>query len=335
MAGSRPGHTPAPAARARLYGTLFYANYLTRAIALYRSLERHCGGEFELVMLCMDAAALRICQQLDLPRARLVSVQQLERRDAELAAVKPLRTIAEYCFTCAPPLLIYLLDQVAPGETVVYLDADLMFFADPQAIFEEWGDNDIAIHEHRLPPGKRDAAELYGVFNVGWVGIRNSPEGRRCLERWRRQCIEACTFDPARGLCHDQKYLDEWPALYRGLTVLQNKGVGIGPWNAETYEFSSTDGAPQVDGVPLIFYHFHAMSIAYDNVFGRIAIVPAPGYPLSRSHMRLVYEPYARALRAAQREVSRTRAGGRLPLKRPSLWTLVKMMRWTHLVYSR
>src|SRR5690348_4622457 len=98
--------------RTRLFGTLFYANYLTRALALYRSLERYFEGDFTLVMLCMDDAGLRIIEELRLPRAEAVPVSELERRDASLRAVKAARSIAEYSWTCAPPLLLHLLDRV-------------------------------------------------------------------------------------------------------------------------------------------------------------------------------------------------------------------------------
>lgn len=143
-------------------------------------------------------------------------------------------------------------------------------------------------------------------------------------------------MDSARGLCGDQKYLDEWPALYDHLTVLRNKGAGVGPWNIERFEIATINGTPQIDGMPLIFYHYQGMRIVRDRVFGHIAIIPGPAQVrFSRLHKRLLYAPYARALRAAQREVNRVAVNGEIPANRLSLWKLAKMMRWADILYAR
>jgi len=313
--------------RARLFGTLFYANYLTRALALYRSLEAHFAGDFTLVMLCMDEAARRVIEQLELPHVEAVPVSDLERTFQELAAVKLQRTIAEYSWTVTPFLLRRLLGRVAPGDSVVYLDADMMFYSDPQPIFDEWGGADIAIHEHRYAPRHHHFERTSGRFNVGWVGVRNSDQGKRCVERWAGQCIARCVHDPARGLCGDQTYLDEWPALYDRLVVLQHKGAGLGPWNLDRYTMSAAGTAPYVDGMPVIFYHFSALRILHANLFGHLVIIPALGYRFAPIQRRLIYRPYAERLRAAAREVRAVAAGAALVDRRPTLPEIRAMRR--------
>lgn len=291
--------------RTRLFGTLFYANYLVRALALHRSLETYFGTHYTLVMLAMDAEAERVLEQLSLQRVRIKPIRDLEAEDSVLESVKAARSIAEYSWTCAPALLRSLLKEVPEGETVAYLDADLMFFADPQPIFDEWGANDIAIHGHRFASAHMDKLEGSGIFNVGFVGLRNAKQGRACLERWYAQCIDACCLDLARGLCGDQKYLDEWPALYDRLTILEHKGVGVGPWNIEQYTVAEVGGRPHVDGVPVIFYHYHAMRVLADDLFGELVIRPASGYDFSPVELRTLYHPYAVALRDGFRAVRR------------------------------
>ena len=313
--------------RARLFGTLFYANYLTRALALYRSLEAHFAGDFTLAMVCMDDAARRAIEQLKLQRVEAVPVSDLEQTFPAMAAVKPQRTIGEYSWTATPFLLRWLLGRVAPGETVVYLDADMMFYSDPQPLFDEWGDADIAIHEHRYAPRHRHYERTSGRFNVGWVGVRNSDQGRKCLERWAGQCIELCVHDAARGLCGDQTYLDEWPTLYDRLVILQHKGAGLGPWNVDQYAMSEAGTTPQVDRVPVIFYHFSALRILHANLFGHLAIIPALGYRFTPIQRRLIYRPYAERLREAAKQV-RTVVAGAAPVdRRPTLPEIRAMRR--------
>jgi len=318
----------------QLFGTLFYANYLIRAMALYRSLEAHFGRDFTLVMLCMDEASIRILERLKLPRARIVPVSELEQRDPDLAAVKATRSVAEYSWTCAPPLLLHLIDQVRPGESVAYLDADLMFFSAPSPIFEEWGEADILIHEHRFAPEHLAKARDSGIFNVGFVGARRSEEGLRCLERWRAQCLAACRLDPDHGLCGDQKYLEEWPGLYPGLRILRHPGAGLAPWNIARYALSATDAGVQVDGLPLVFYHYHSMRVVHDDVAGHVVLQPAFGYEFTRQQIELIYRPYARRLQAAYAEVREAGAGSNLPRIAPPLGQTLAAMAQPGIVSS-
>ena len=287
----------------RLYCTLFDSNYASRGLALYRSLERCLREDFVLAILCMDAEVERLLKKLRLPRVRLMRVEDL--RDPELLALRGQRPAREFCWTCAPALMRSLLREVEPGETVTYLDADLMFFDDPAPVFAEMGDRDIVIHEHRFGPERAHMAASSGIFNVGLVSIRHAPQGVACVERWRAQCIECCELDPERGLCGDQKYLDEWPALYDRLVILQHKGAGLAPWNIENYRIEPAADGPGVlvDGEKLIFYHYHALRVVSYGRFGVCWIWPSAGYNFTSAHNRLIYKPYAAALRAAAREL--------------------------------
>jgi Nucleotide-diphospho-sugar transferase len=301
--------------RPRLFGTLFYANYLTRALALYRSLGTHFAQPFTLLALCMDDLSADILRDLDLPNLRILRIGELEARYPELAVVKPSRSIGEYSWTCTPAFMRFMLTEVGAGEAIAYLDADLMFFSDVQPVFDEWGENDILIHEHRYAPRHRDMIPTSGIFNVGLVAIRHTSQGINCLERWYEQCIALCTLDGTRGLCGDQGYLDEWPALYDRLTILRHKGAGLAPWNLEQYELSRKAGYTYVDGAPLIFYHYHAFRWL-GACLGRGLVVPSLGYDFTPSQLQLIYRPYVAALAAAERSVRLTRLGAELPRTR-------------------
>ncbi|HWE72077.1 MAG TPA: putative nucleotide-diphospho-sugar transferase [Stellaceae bacterium] len=313
--------------RPQLFGTLFYANYLTRALALYRSLEECFMRPFTLLALCMDDLAAAILRELDLPHIRILRIGDLEARFPELARVKPSRSIGEYSWTCTPALLRYLLSEVGTGESVAYLDADLMFFSDPQPVFDEWDDNDILIHEHRYAPQHRHMIPTSGTYNVGLVAIRNTPQGRVCLERWYDQCIEICVLDGTRGLCGDQGYLDEWPKLYDRVTVLQHKGAGLAPWNVEQYALSERSLGACVDNAPLIFYHYHAFRWLA-SFLGRVLVVPSLGYDFTAQQLRLIYRPYVAALAGAERSARATRSGADLPRPRIGADEQAMWRRW-------
>ena len=295
--------------------TLFDRHYATRGIALYRSLERTCRSDFRLTILCMDVETQALLAKLNLPRVELILPRDLG--DADLLAVEKSRPRREFCWTCPPSLMLHMLDRLAPGEIATYVDADLAFFSDPQPVYDEMDGKDVAIHGHRFSPEYQASEATSGIFNVGLIAVRNAPQGRACLERWRAQCLEKCELDPDNGYCGDQKYLDEWPALYDRLVVLEHPGVCLAPWNIRNYAVGERDGQVTVSGAPLIFYHYHSLVPLRMNLLGRCALIPSHGYRFSSAEQRLIYRPYAALLRQAQREID-LRTPGSLARSRAS-----------------
>lgn len=279
--------------------TLFDSNYAARGLSLYRSLEEYCKGDFQLTILCMDEKVHKALTRLRLPKARLWRVEDIG--DAELLAVRRTRPMREFCWTCPGPLMLALLKEEGPGSVVAYLDADLFFFSDIKPVYDELGAKDILIHGHNFAPEHASFAKTSGLFNVGLIAVRNSPEGLACLGRWRAQNIEMCVLDLEKGYCGDQKYLDEWPDLYPNLVVVRHPGIGVAPWNVGAHEVGEREGRLTIDGQPLIFYHFHALKILTGWRRAAWAVRPARGYEFSENVLRLIYTPYIVALRKSQK----------------------------------
>ena len=269
--------------------TLFDRLFLPQGLALYRSLER-TAKRFVLHVLCMDNLTREALSRIELPHIRLIALDEIE--DDALRAVKPSRTKGEYCWTCTAPLL-ELVQRLYPDDTVVgYVDADVSFFSSPAAILAELGRGSIFVHEHDFAPDHAHFLPVAGRFNVGVVGVRNNPEGRACLRRWREQCISECVLDPAAGKCGDQNYLNEWPALYRELVISANPGIGRAPWNIEKNTISRIDGQICVDAAPLIFYHYHVLRLCRPWLVFRPTMMARSSYRISTKAARWIYRPY-------------------------------------------
>jgi hypothetical protein len=284
-----------------VFCTLFDRNYLLKGVVMARTLARH-SPDSRLFVLCMDDETFDLLSRLSLPRVELLRLREVE--DEDLLRVKPRRSIAEYYWTFSPCLPLHLLNTRPTIDAITYLDADLMFFSSPGPIFDEIADASIAIIGHRYTE-RLAHLEVYGRFNVQWVGFRRDEEGLACLKRWREQCIDWCFsyFDGDR--LGDQKYLDAWPDRYRSVHVIQHPGAGVGPWNFPRYSISSSNGRVSVDGQPLIFYHYHQLQILKGMRFDRLAAVYTQDGPAPAG----LYEPYERALRDALRDVRRLEPG--------------------------
>jgi hypothetical protein len=297
MALDRPEGSAA--VRPRVYCTYFDANYLSRGLALWRSLRR-VSPDAVLWICCLDDATFKVLERLTLSGVHLFSLGELERRFPDLAAVKPTRSRVEYYFTSTPSVLRFVFDTAPDVDQVTYLDSDLYFFADPEPLFHELdaGNGAIGIIAHRFPARLKER-EQYGIYNVGWLTFSRDERGLACLDDWRRRCIEWCYNRVEGDRFADQKYLDSWPQRFDGVVVLQHKGANVALWNLEQAQLEERLGKVVIDGEPLLFYHFHALSALNSGVFHTSAA--AYGIRLARETERLIYRPYLRALQASRR----------------------------------
>ena len=277
-----------------IFCTLFNRAYLPNGLALYQSLRRTLGDNMKLYILGMDEFTVTAIRAMQLANVSVVTLDEIE--DDALRAVKPARTVGEYCWTCTTPLLMHVQDRHPAGTVVTYVDADIRFFSDPTAILTELGDASIFIHEHDFAPEFAHLLRAAGRFNVGVVSFRNDSEGRTCLERWRAQCIQECVMDPAAGKCGDQNYLDEWPQIYSNLVVSKNPGVGLGPWNIGKHVIQKNRKGAMVDGDPVVFYHYHSLRLLRPRFGLKPTLMAGGSYLLDPSVVRIIYRPYVREL---------------------------------------
>jgi hypothetical protein len=300
----------------RDYCTYFDSAYFSRGLALYRSMKAHCAP-FRLFVLCLDDECFARIASMRLPEVVPVRLAELEAADPALAETKKSRSRVEYYFTCSPcfPLHVF---RTHPGvERLTYLDADLFFFSSPEPVFAEIGESPIAIVPHRIAPSHAHFEKANGVYNVGWITFVRSAEGLACLEWWRERCLEWCSVRPDATRYADQKYLDQWPGLFKGVAVLSHKGANLAPWNVANYRVAARGGRVTVDGGPLVFYHFHAFGRIngwlYATHFGRY------GTKAGSAVVRGIYRPYMRALEAAEKEGDPVPAGpaGSAPVRAP------------------
>lgn len=298
--------------------TLFDNGYLIKGMAMMESLVQWCP-DAQVFVLCMDQQTQEILTALN--RSYITCIPLADLETPELLEVKKSRGVAEYCWTLSPCLPSFLLEQYPDIDFITYLDSDLLFYSPLGPIFDEIGNSSIAIIEHRFAPRLQNR-EINGRFCVEWVSFRRDEEGMRCLTRWREQCIEWCYYRLEDGKMGDQKYLDEWPDLYPNCHIIEHPGAGIAPWNYEKLHFSQdASGRIEVDGSPLIFYHFHQFQLLTNGMFDRLSAF----YTAVCEEPDAAYRVYERALRQALKAIKTVSpgfSGGIRPFFR------VKARRW-------
>ena len=281
----------------RVYCTYFDHNYLSRGLALHRSLRRH-APDCCLWVLCLSAECYRILAALDLPGIVPVRLEDFEEADPELAATRAGRTIVEYYFTCSPAWMLYVLARETDAEWVTYLDGDLYFFASPEVVYDELKDAAVAIIPHRYAPNL-ERRRSFGTYNVGWVGMRNDPDSIAVIKWWRERCIEWCHDYVDGGRYADQGYLDSFSKLSGRVRVIENIGANLAPWNIANYRIDMRGDRVTIDATPLVFFHFQGLRKGWRwFIFNSHRIFGAPFSATTRNH---IYRPYVDELLAVEK----------------------------------
>ena len=266
---------------------------------MYNSLVRQ-GADFHLYIFAFDDACDALLRRLNLSNATIISLHEFET--PELLEVKGSRTPGEYCWTCTSFTIWHCIHTFSLDHCT-YLDADLLFFADPNVLTDEIGGNSVLITAHRYSP-QYDQSENSGIYCVQFVTFKNTDAGLTVLAWWMNACLKWCYARFEDGKFGDQKYLDDWTERFPGVHVLEHPGGGIAPWNAVDYSCENSNGQLFVQNadagkVPLVFYHFHDFRYCADGSFR----LTAEQYCLPDDMIRLVYSTYIEALSSAESQI--------------------------------
>jgi len=286
-------------------------------LLLYRSLE-NTGTDFHLYIFAFDDKAFQLLKKLNLRFATIISLQDFE--DDKLKTVKPDRTLAEYCWTCTPATIVYVIEKFnEPACT--YLDADMYFYQNPEVLFEEMGSNSVLLTEHRFPP-KFNRSTLAGRFCVQFITFKNNSEGLNALYRWRDRCLEWCYNRYEDGKFGDQKYLDDWETRFESVHVLKHLGGGLAPWNAEQYSVVNRSGnkiflseKSSEKKFEAVFYHFHHVR------FFKGGLVDLGWRYPGKSIIIQIYAPYILELMQTEAELKKLDSTFKIPVPE---YTLIK-----------
>ncbi len=285
---------------ARVYCTCFDRNYLSRGLALYHSLKRQ-ESNARLWVLCLDEVTHQVLSRLALPDLLPLSLTEFETADPKVAATRANRSLVEYYFTCTPALVLHVLGREALAEWVTYLDSDLYFFASPESIFTELANSVFAIIPHRYAPAIQHMRR-YGIYNVGWVGVRREADGLAAARWWREKCIEWC-YDYVDGdRFADQGYLDGIAKTFPRVRVIENIGANLAPWNIGNYRIECRAGRVLINSThPLVFFHFQGLKKEMGLfLFNSHRLYRAPFSAVVRER---IYRPYVDELLALEQEV--------------------------------
>jgi hypothetical protein len=220
----------------------------------------------------------------------------------------------------------YFFLKQAPGEFVVYLDPDTYLFnplRDLETMMEEYS---LALTPHFLSPMahftkidefKRFSFDnnfhyfeerfaLYsGIYNLGFVAIKNDPTGQACVKWWGDRLQHQAYISDIRGyhgLFCDQSWMNLAPIFYDKTFTIRHKGYNVAPWNLHEREPILTGTSAKLStGEPLVFYHFSGL-IYQGPRFSKWLNRTFVDYP----HLQPFYEMYREKLAESHHEELRS-----------------------------
>jgi hypothetical protein len=242
------------------YYTSITSNYLPKARVLAESIRRHDrDARIHILLSDVPPAGFALAAE---PFDSVLLPDELDI--PEISAWLFKHTLVEMCTAVKGPGALAIVRRHQPDK-LFYFDPDIVVFGGLDALGAELDRHQILLTPHLTEPESTRAGILdnelaalkHGIYNLGFIGVRCSGEGLRCLQWWAARLLEYCRDDIPGGLFTDQRWADFIPAMFDGVKVLRDPQYNVATWNLTGRVASGQ--APdrlQINGRPLSFYHF-------------------------------------------------------------------------------
>jgi hypothetical protein len=235
-------------------------NYLPKVRILCRSLKRH-HPEAIIHLALADLRPDWLSAQGE-PFDHILDIGELEIPNWKAWSFT--HNIVELSTAIKPFALRHLLRQSGTG-IVLYFDPDTVLFSRVDDILATLRDANVALTPHQVKPERtleaildNEVASLkHGIFNLGFIGVRNTEEGCRFADWWADRVYRLCRAEVESGLFTDQKWVNFAPVFFDGVAIIKSGRHNVATWNLTTRRLSGNlEAGFEVDGEPLSFYHF-------------------------------------------------------------------------------
>lgn len=240
--------------------TSITSNYLPKARVLAESVRR-AAPEIQFHLILSDDPPVGF-DLADEPFDNVIFAEQLVTENFFQWAFG--HAVVELCTAVKGVALEYIFTQYS-AEQVFYFDPDIVVFSRLEDLCRQLADHSLILTPHLTDPDTTDmgildnevAALLHGVFNLGFVGVRNTPEGRRFSKWWAERLISYCRDDLENGLFTDQKWVNLAPCFFDEVGILRSPAFNVATWNLSNRKATGTiEEGISINGEPLGFYHF-------------------------------------------------------------------------------
>jgi hypothetical protein len=283
--------------------TLCSNNYLAQASLLVDSFLKHNPDyRFYIGLIDVQDASVMYPQH---PNLHVLPFEKVIDA-AQLAYMASVYKIVELNTSAKPFYIDYFFRQFADC-TVIYLDPDIYVYHAFTEIERLLSENDFVITPHCLTPIPLDdkmpqerSFMKYGTYNLGFIALRNSPEGRAYIQWLKERLAVLCYSEVQLGVYVDQSWVNFLPVFFKKVCVSHHPGMNAAFWNLHERQFSVKDGQLYVNGdYPLLFFHFSSFRTGN---WQQLAAGQTRYTTTSRPDIKDLFEQYAIAFTAAKQQ---------------------------------
>ncbi len=264
--------------------TSYGANYIHKGLVLYESL-RKVESDFMMYVMAFDKETFDFLRKLSLPNLVVDNFEEIETD--ELKEIKKSRNRSEYCWTVGPFLTEFFIMHYNL-ESIAFIDADMMFYTSPKAIFDEIGSSSVAITRHDM-----EKIPDQGKYIVQFEYFKNDENGMKCLRWWGERCKEWCYYRYEDGKFGDQKYLESFEKLFDNVYVLKNPAACVSIVNMNTLKPSGNSMEYKGVAYPIVLFPF--MNLKFEIRDENTLVIADAGDRLSKEWL-VYYGDYCRMM---------------------------------------
>lgn len=236
------------------------ANYIPKARVLAKTVKAHNpDSQFHLLLSDKHPDWLDITkEQFD----SIINIDELSIPNKEAWIFK--HSVVELCTAVKGFGFQEIIRRYNPDK-VIYLDPDIAVMSTLDSLSIRLDEASIILTPHQTEPDTDFRAIIdneicslkHGVYNLGFLGVRNSPEGRRFVDWWANRLHHFCYDDIPNGLFTDQRWIDLAPAFFDDLQILRDPVYNVCTWNLSHRKvWGKVPDELIVNGERLCFYHF-------------------------------------------------------------------------------
>lgn len=181
------------------------------------------------------------------------------------------RMVATYSLvelnTAVKPYFFSYFFTAYPGQDqIIYFDPDIQIFAPLTDLSETFENSSILLVPHFSTPHSDQSGIITperrilqrGLYNLGFLGLKRSPDSAGLLEWWQVRLQQHCQISPEKGLFVDQKWMDLAPLYFGHPAILKKQGYDVAYWNLYENPLRYKGMQLFAGESPLRFYHFSA-----------------------------------------------------------------------------
>lgn len=273
--------------------TICAVNYLPMARVLANSIRVH-HPQSKMVLLLCDKPPDFVDPKKE-PFDAIIEVEELPIPDRKAWIFK--HDIPELC-TAVKGIAFQELFRRFNFENLVYLDPDIVLFSPLKVVEKRLAGLNVLLSPHFVNPRERAGGGLEelnwmaaGIYNLGFLAVKNSSESHRFLSWWSKRCYEYAYYSPAEKLFFDQPFLNYTSAFFDSAGVLRDTSYNAAYWNMDERKLTgSLQEGFYIDDQPLAFFHFTHLGYRQEEVFGYMKSFGPNVLDLTQHYLRWLEE---------------------------------------------